>query len=208
MATHPLRQQQEYKPMSLHHRHRHSTRQRLATATASLWFALWPMPPAHADTAIAADIGYGYEDTRLRRLNFVVGNEHDYPARHGWLWRSSLEINISSWSLLWEQQGPDHLLEFGLTPNFRLMPASTTLIGRPYMELGIGAHLLSERNIGPRQLGSYFHLGSHVGLGLRFGADEQYDIAWRYEHLSNAGLHEPNPGINFGMLRLGYHWHD
>jgi hypothetical protein len=32
------------------------------------------------------------------------------------------------------------------------------------------------------------------------------DLGYRYQHLSNAGLGDSNPGINFHLVRLAYHF--
>jgi lipid A 3-O-deacylase len=32
----------------------------------------------------------------------------------------------------------------------------------------------------------------------------RYDVSLRVQHLSNGGLRDPNPGINFVLVRLQY----
>ena len=54
--------------------------------------------------------------------------------------------------------------------------------------------------------GSSFQFGDHIGAGVRFGDKGRYDVGYRYQHLSNAGIKEPNQGINFHQLRLQYHF--
>ena len=49
-----------------------------------------------------------------------------------------------------------------------------------------------------------FQFGDHLGVGVRRG---QYDIGLRLQHLSNAGLRNPNPGVNFLQLHLAYELH-
>ena len=51
-----------------------------------------------------------------------------------------------------------------------------------------------------------FAFGSHVGLGARLGDNGAYELMYRYQHQSNAGLGERNPGINFHVLSLGMHF--
>lgn len=48
--------------------------------------------------------------------------------------------------------------------------------------------------------GSHFAFTSYAGLHLRIGA--RIEAGYRYEHLSNAGIGERNPGRNFHMLSL------
>lgn len=168
--------------------------------------AMLPLDQAQAFNAVTLDAGYGLEDTRLLRLNLSLGDERRHPADNGWYWRRSWEANLSYWYLYKSKEGEEKLLEIGLTPNFRLGRTRAWRWARPYLEAGLGVHLLSKIQIGTRDLGSAFQFGTHVGFGLSLGSNEQYELAWRIEHLSNAGLQEPNPGINFSMVRFGYRW--
>lgn len=186
-----------------------STVRRLAAIGCALLWTLLPLDQAWAFNALTVDVGYGMEDTRLLRLNLSVVKPRHYPASDGWQWSRSWEANLSYWYLYKieeDEEGEENLLELGLTPNFRLARDKAWDWGRPYLEAGLGLHLLSKVHIGTRDLGSSLQFGTHAGFGIRFGHDEQYELAWRIEHLSNGGLKEPNPGINFSMLRIGYRW--
>lgn len=175
-----------------------------ATFASCLLWALIPFGQADAYNAITIDTGYGMEDARLLRLNLSIGDDRRYPADNGWYWSRSWEGNLSYWYLYKHIRGEEKLLEAGITPNFRLERERQW--GRPYLEAGLGVHLLSKKHIGLRDLGSTFQFGTHAGFGARFGGNAQYDLSWRIEHLSNAGIREPNPGINFSMVRFGYRW--
>ena len=77
----------------------------------------------------------------------------------------------------------------------------------PYVELGIGAHYLTNETITQRrQFSTNFQFGDHIGAGVQFGEHDAFDIAYRLQHLSNAGIDHPNPGINFHQVRLQYHF--
>jgi len=43
-------------------------------------------------------------------------------------------------------------------------------------------------------------------VGLRFGQERRQEVMLRVQHLSNASIKSPNPGINYVQLRSGYHW--
>lgn len=176
------------------------------SGSALLLLTLLPLPRAAASQAVTLDTGYGLDDTRLLRVNFSAGDNWRTPGYQGWSWNRFWEANLSYWYLYRRKQGEADLYELGITPNFRAERERTSAWGRPYLEVGVGIHLLSKVQIGPRDLGSTVQFGSHVGIGFMFGEGEQWELAWRYEHLSNGGLQEPNPGINFGMVRLGYRW--
>ncbi len=44
-----------------------------------------------------------------------------------------------------------------------------------------------------------------MGVGYRFDR-KGFEIGYRFQHISNAGIKEPNDGINFHQLRLQYHY--
>ncbi|MDP1996021.1 MAG: acyloxyacyl hydrolase, partial [Gallionella sp.] len=46
----------------------------------------------------------------------------------------------------------------------------------------------------------------HVGVGARFGDRRQFDLGYRFQHLSNGGIKKPNQGINFNQIRFAYHF--
>lgn len=190
----------------MNNKNKKSASRSAAAVTVGFMIAFFAPGPASAMKAITVDTGYGLDDTRLLRLNFSVDDNRRNPAQDGWKWNQYWEVNLSYWYLYRHKEGEEDLFELGITPNVRVERDWTSQWGRPYMEAGLGVHLLSKVHIGPRDLGSALQFGTHVGFGLRFGSHEQWDIAYRYEHLSNAGLKEPNPGINFGMVRFGYRW--
>lgn len=109
----------------------------------------------------------------------------------------------------WHSNGTpqDHnITDIGFTPVFRIQP-SRAMDFIPYAEIGVGAHYLTGKNItDTRRFSTHYQFGDHVGAGFRFGKDGAYDIGYRLQHLSNAGIDHPNPGINFHQIRLQYHF--
>ncbi len=96
------------------------------------------------------------------------------------------------------------LWDFGVTPVLRLQQTTRSAVS-PYLEIGVGAHLLSETSVLPdHRFSTAFQFGSHVGVGVRFGPHHAYDLSYRFQHLSNAGIKQPNDGIDFHEVRLGY----
>ena len=74
----------------------------------------------------------------------------------------------------------------------------------PYIELGIGASWLSQKEIGGRDLGFHYQFEDRLGIGLRFGPCLEYEIGYKAVHFSNAYLGPRNHGINLHMLVLNY----
>lgn len=97
----------------------------------------------------------------------------------------------------------DDIVDVGITPVFRIQPNA---LKGPYVEAGIGAHLLSHSSIGDKRLSTSFQFGDHIGIGYRFGDRGAFDLGYRFQHHSNAGSKRPNPGINFHQVRMQYHF--
>lgn len=101
-------------------------------------------------------------------------------------------------------KGDSQIYEFAFTPVLRLEKKPFNGWS-PYIENGVGIHLITGNRVtDDRNLSSNYQFGSHIGAGMRFGKHNQFDIGYRLQHLSNAGLKQPNQGINFNILHLRY----
>ena len=154
---------------------------------------------------------YGHSNSTNASVNL-------YRVGVQWDWKKKL-IEMGNWHLggYWESsfgywdnnsfaRTHSSIIDFGLTPVLRLQPNNPAGFS-PYVELGVGLHVLSHTSVSTqRQFGSSFQFGDHLGAGVRFGGKGQYDIGYRYQHLSNAGIKQPNQGINFHQVRFAYHF--
>ena len=69
-----------------------------------------------------------------------------------------------------------------------------------YIEGGIGLYLLSKTiNNDENRVPSSLEFGSHLGVGLRL--DNKLTLGVAYQHLSNAGLKQPNGGIDLILVQ-------
>lgn len=64
---------------------------------------------------------------------------------------------------------------------------------KPFLEAGIGVSLFSGATAGDQKLGSSFNFEDRIGGGVKFGDAQR--VGLRVIHYSNAGLGEPNDGI-------------
>lgn len=159
-------------------------------------------PDAVAVDGIAIEAGRG-DSTDMGR----IGIQWDWGKR----WFQGAQWHLGGyWDLsagYWRRDAlpgqNDDIAEIGFTPVFRFQGNNLT---GPYAEAGIGAHLLSRTQIGDKRLSTRFQFGDHLGLGYRFGAKGAWDLGYRFQHLSNAGIKRPNNGINFHQVRLQYHF--
>ena len=117
-----------------------------------------------------------------------------------WTGTTYLEVSVSYWDGQEGRTNNDSLVDFGLTPVFRLQKKGEGL--KPFAEFGVGAHLHTEDGIGDENFDIPFAFGSHLGFGFRFGPSSKYELLYRFQHLSNASLGDKNPGAE--ILSLSY----
>ena len=92
-----------------------------------------------------------------------------------------------------------------MTPVLRFVKSAGYI--RPFIEAGVGVRLLSHTRITENfSVGGVFQFADMVGVGAIFGAHQNYQAGFRFQHLSNGGIKEPNPGINFSQLYLQYNF--
>jgi len=96
--------------------------------------------------------------------------------------------------------GSKGITVFGVTPTLTLTAPNSP----GYFELGVGAHYFDQKEINSRKsVGTHFEFGDFLGVGLRLGPKQQFEVGYRVIHFSNAGMSSNNPGLDFHQLRLG-----
>jgi lipid A 3-O-deacylase len=169
---------------------------RKIAAAAALVSAAAALPPAYAVDGAALELGTGDESSELVRGSVLWKWDRKWFADTGWEVSGYWEASVGAWTT------DKTLMDFGFTPVFRLQRRDW--IG-PYVEAAIGLHFLSDLSISRTRLfGSRFQFGDHLAAGWRFGPRGRYDLGIRMQHLSNGGLKEPNPGINFAVVRFAW----
>lgn len=130
------------------------------------------------ECAALKELGF---DTRLvAQVSYWHAQQH--PTEHGSLW------------------------DTGITPFLRWLPSGTYSL-QPFVEAGVGVHLLSHTRINnDRNLSTAFQFGETVGVGIAFGEHHRYEFGVYVQHESNASIKEPNPGLTYlgGVLRVGF----
>lgn len=160
--------------------------------------------PAMALDGVAIETGYG-DNTHNYRISVQhYWNKRWFTWGH-WDLSGYWELDVGRWISSPGFTGNGSLTEIGITPVFRFQ--SKERYGGnvlPYVEAGVGAHLLSHTQLGNRRFSTAFQFGDHVGFGVLFGRHGQFDLGYRFQHLSNADIKKPNNGINLNLVRFGY----
>jgi len=111
-----------------------------------------------------------------------------------------LRLGLEASAGLWNPHGSKGPLgDIGLTPILRVQGGGRS---GPFGEIGVGMHLLSRTQISEeKSFSTAFQFGDRIAIGYRFGDAIDSELAFRLQHYSNAGIKEPNPGINFLLLQ-------
>ncbi len=158
---------------------------------AALVMALPLVSPA-ADPQWIGVLGHGVDaaDTDIAR----IGYRFALPEKDAWWMPTHVQLGGSVWRV------PDLA---GTTRRFDL---NATSIWRSekrwgFLEGGVGGYLLSHTiNNEDTSMPSSFEFGSHLGIGFRLAKNQTLGIG--VQHLSNAGIKQPNGGINFYLATV------
>ncbi len=148
---------------------------------------------AQADGLIPSDYralaGYGkFEDT----AQYAFGYRSSAPA---WLRADRMEFAVGT---LTTSDETEAFASFGPVWRFQLGD------GRFFGEYGFSPTLLSGSTFNGRELGGKFHFTSSATIGLTFGRSEQMSLAARWQHTSNGGLDDVNPGLDMLGINFSY----
>lgn len=158
---------------------------KLCAMAAAAAFSCLAMSSAQAVDVTAA-IGQSGDSTMVYRL----GAQWDWDKS----WMSSSVGRLTGyWDLgytYWDgdKTASSHSLSFA--PVFVYEFAGERV--RPYIEAGVGVAAFSSTELEDNDLGSSFQFEDRLGFGLRFAEQE---IGLRAIHYSNAGLKQPNGGV-------------
>jgi lipid A 3-O-deacylase len=162
---------------------------------AILIAVLWSATGARAaDAQWVAFFGRAIEsqETDVVRLGYRV------PLRESEAWWKPTHVQFGG--SIW--QVPDIR---GTTRRFDLNATSIWRNEKPwgYWEAGFGGYLLSKTiNNQDTRMPSAFEFGSHIGFGFRLGNHQTLGVG--LQHLSNAGIKQPNGGIDLLFVQYTF----
>lgn len=71
-----------------------------------------------------------------------------------------------------------------------------------FLEGGFGPMFLSRDEFGPVDFGTRLQFMTYIGMTWECGS--HLSLGYRYQHMSNARLADPNPGLNLHYLAIGW----
>ena len=157
---------------------------------------------AHAVDSISVEAGAGSKVEMVR-----VGLQWDWDSR--WLQSNGShiggywDVSLAQWRGTRYENVPgqhQNITSIGLTPVLRWQQDNKK---GWYGEVGVGANLLSRLyNNNGNRLSTRFEFGDHVAVGYVF--NNNWDLALKIHHYSNADIKKPNDGVDFAGLRAKY----
>lgn len=134
----------------------------------------------------------------------VSGIKLAYQYRVDWLesWSKELGLYFESSVNFWEYGAENkHDTNFVLAMSPVIEYPITEFNNKPvYFEFGIGFSLLDDTQFAGKDVGSHYQFEDRIGIKTYFGDNNEHSIGLRYLHYSNAGLQDPNPGLDFISL--------
>ncbi len=156
----------------------------------------------HAIDSLSLELATGNR-TQVARLGVQWDWQRQWRRSNGSHISGYWELNLSQWRARRFRGRPgnvEHITEIGITPMFRLQ--RNNRLG-PYLEAGIGAHLLSrEYDNNGRRMSGQFQFGERLGAGYVFA--NRLDVSLNIQHFSNAGINHPNGGVNLAAMNFTY----
>ena len=156
---------------------------------------------APATVSLYAQGGWAESHTHTLTLGAALPWSWHKPLGSGVL-SGYWDVYLSHWR--YDGAGRSRLLLLGLTPTLRWTPHGGS--SPWFAEAGIGATLTNHlyRTV-DEEFSTAFNFASHLGVGLRWGAQRRHEVVLRFQHVSNAAIKHPNPGQNFVQLRYALH---
>jgi len=151
---------------------------------------------AHPQSEVMMSLGRGTDDADIDVIRLAYRRMLASDAR--WWVPTLVEFGAGIWRVP-DLGGTTRRLDVHATPVWRADFART------YVEGGIGVYLLSKTiNNDTTHMPTSFEFGSHVGAGLRLGTRGETRVGIALQHLSNAGIKQPNGGVNFVLVNASF----
>jgi lipid A 3-O-deacylase len=177
-----------------------------ATMGKLLGLAFFSLFALRADAIDGISVEYGLANrVEMTRLGVAWLWDRSWLSDGDWQLTGFWEATLGRWRGHRPNDNNQTITEIGITPVFRFSPKVSSGLA-PYVEGGfVGLHLISPTFIyNDRKFGSAFQFGNHVGFGISFGEKREFDLGYRFQHVSNGDIKQPNQGINFSQLHFIY----
>lgn len=116
----------------------------------------------------------------------------NWNLEHDWVLQSRLDVSLG-----WLADPGGNAVVTTLGPSLWLGKKDFPLS----FEAGVSPTAVSRSVFATKNFGGLFQFTSHVGLNVDLPG--RFRIGYRFQHMSNAGIGDTNPGLNLHMLAVG-----
>ncbi len=123
----------------------------------------------------------------------------DWRLPWSWTWESGLGLQTyAASSLGWLGDGDEDAVTGSLGPCLRLTHAAlpVAIVG------GSSPTFIGRNRFGARNMGSAFQFTSHIGVA--WAVAPRFELGYRFQHMSNAGIDDDNPGLNSHLVTFAW----
>lgn len=161
------------------------------------WLKLLVVPlliaPSVVGDELRVGMGFGQQvGTPVSQDNAVIDVLYDFRDFNWKALQLSLGVGVS-W--LWNDFGSDDVLIGSIIPTFRVYLHDGERF-KPYVFASPAPSYLTETKLGRQILGGYFAFSGYYGAGAYIGCNKLWSVSWCWRHISNAGIFDPNAGID------------
>jgi len=176
---------------------------KLQSSLAVVLCAIFVAPSARADIQLSS-VGILSADSvkkfsGMRQHGLLLSYRVNTVSRGFWV-PSKLDLAAG---LL--ERGSDSALFVSFGPTYRFN-MSKSEPGRWFVDFGSHPTYVGKSQFGGKPLGGNFFFTSFLGLGAYLDRQRKTCLLLRYQHTSNAGLSNSNPGVDMLGLTFSYHF--
>jgi hypothetical protein len=154
-------------------------------------------PPLRFSAGVLGGFSTRAGDRRIREVaanaSWRLGGAHDLGRR----WSIAARLELSTGAI---EGGADDIFVGALGPVVELVRQGFPL----RLHAGIRPTYLNDPQVGWKDMGSNFQFSSHLGIEWQF--HRRWHVGYRFQHMSNAGLGDTNPGMNLNLFDVGFHF--
>jgi lipid A 3-O-deacylase len=155
--------------------------------------------------SVSVSLGKDNDTNKTNAIQFGVQNKWNRTWLNEGAWFVGGYWDASLAYLKSDINQDSSLYDLSLTPFLRLQRDAQLSSGlTPFSQIGLGGHLLSDTEIGNRDLATKLQFGPQLGVGLGFGEKGNYELTYHFQYLTNGGIKQPNDGLKMHLLSFGY----
>ncbi|MCW9052520.1 MAG: acyloxyacyl hydrolase [Motiliproteus sp.] len=161
--------------------------------------------PAQAVDGFTVNVGSSDDDINFYRVGARFDWDQKWFEEGNWFLGGRFELGLtyldSDSDVVNTTGAEDSAYGISFTPVLRYQRKPYSNGVAPFVEAGIGLAYLSEDKLENESstgtdLGGNIQFEDIISVGVMFGEQQRYELSANYFHYSNAGLEEPNDGID------------